>query len=137
MQKSKSIICVLAVTTIFTAGCRKTTENKVTESVMGRFKVDIRSQEFNNSGIHNVDVCLADSSQLAFPTDKDQCVMHGYDISGLSVKWQSDRDVDISFDCGRITTFSNYASVPVKGESPAEFHVHLRDKCEMSPTASQ
>ena len=132
-----SIVCILVLLTLFSTGCRSTTENQVTEFNKGNFKIEVRSQEFNGSGTHNIDVCVVQSSSHAFPADKEQCLMHGYDIDDLSVEWQSDRDVNISFNCGRISSFRNYASVPVQGSSPVEFHAQLVDKCDTSKAASQ
>src|SRR6202140_23716 len=60
----------------------------VTEARNGPFKVLVRSLEFHHSGSINVDVCVTDSSSIAFPkSEKVQCFLHGYDLSGLSVKW--------------------------------------------------
>jgi len=70
------------------------------ETRNGPFKVLIRSQEFHHSGTINVDVCVTDSSSLAFPKSKQQCFLHGFDFSGLSVKWLSQRNIEIAFDCG-------------------------------------
>ena len=93
-------------------------------------KVLVRSQEFHHSGIINVDICVTDSSNLAFPkNEKPQCFLHGYDFSGLSVKWLSQRNIEIAFDCGRVTTFTNSAFVYPNGPVPVEFHAILLDGC--------
>jgi hypothetical protein len=100
----------------------------ITEAKNGPFKVLVRSQEFHHSGSINVDVCVSDSSDPMFPKhEKQQCFLHGYDFSGLSVKWLSQRDIEIVFDCGRVTTFTNSAFVYPKGPVPVEFHATLRD----------
>jgi hypothetical protein len=103
---------------------------KVTEARNGPFKVLVRSQEFHHSGTFNVDVCVTDSSNLTFPkNEKLQCFLHGYDFSGLSVKWLSQQNIEIAFDCGRVTTFTNSAFVYPNGPVPFEFHAILRDGC--------
>jgi amino acid transporter len=102
----------------------------VTEVRNGPFKVLVRSQEFHHSGSVNVDICVTDSSNLAFPrNEKVQCFLHGYDFSGLSVKWLSQQNVEIAFDCGRVTTFTNSAFVYPNGPVPVEFYAVLRDGC--------
>jgi hypothetical protein len=102
----------------------------VTETKNGPFKVLVRSQEFHHSGMIDVDVCVTDSSELTFPKhEKQQCFLHGFDFSGLSVKWLAQRDIEIIFDCGRVTTFTNSAFVYPNGPVPVEFHAALRDGC--------
>jgi hypothetical protein len=101
----------------------------VTEARNGPFKVLVRSQEFHHSGSINVDVCVADSSSLGFPNSKLQCFLHGYDFSGLSVKWLSQQNIEIAFNCGRVTTFTNSALVYPNGPVPVGFHATLRDGC--------
>ena len=101
----------------------------VTEARNDRFKVLVRSQEFHHSGLINVDVCVTDSSSPAFPKSKLQCFLHGYDFSGLSVKWLSQQNIEIAFNCGRVTTFTNSAFVYPRGPVPVEFHAILRDGC--------
>jgi hypothetical protein len=102
----------------------------LTEARNGPFKVLIRSQEFHHSGSINVDICVTDSSNLAFPkNEKLQCFLHGYDFSGLSVKWLSQQNIEIAFDSGRVTTFTNSAIVYPNGPVPVEFHATLCDGC--------
>jgi hypothetical protein len=102
----------------------------VTEAENGPFKVLIRSQEFHHSGTINVDVCVTESSSRKFPNNERlQCFLNGYDFSGLSVKWLSQRDIEIAFDCGRVTSFRNSAFVYPNGPIPVEFHATLRDEC--------
>jgi hypothetical protein len=124
------ILCFLSLVVL---SCGKPTEENLTEVKNGAFKVDVRSQEFHHSGIHNVDICVADAGSSQFPTDKGQCFLHGFDFSGLAVKWVSDRNVEISFACGRVSKFSNFA-VMSKGQSlPVEFHASLNDECNTTP----
>lgn len=120
---------------VFMLFARGKPNETVTEAKNGPFKVLVRSQEFHHSGTINVDVCVTDSSDPTFPNhEKQRCFLHGYDFSGLSVKWLSRRDIEIAFDCGRVTTFANSALVYPNGPVPAEFHAILRDRmCEASP----
>jgi hypothetical protein len=102
----------------------------VTEVRNGPFKALVRSQEFHHSETINVHICVTDSSNPAFPkSKKPQCFLHGYDFSGLSVKWLSQHNIEIAFDCGRVTTFTNSAFVYPNGPVPVEFHAILRDGC--------
>jgi len=101
----------------------------MTEFRNGDFKIEIRSQEFNNSGIHNVDICIMPSSSLSFPTESSQCFLHGFDFSNLSVRWISARNVEVSFGCGRISRFTNFAIVTKEQSLPVEFHATLNDAC--------
>jgi hypothetical protein len=102
----------------------------VTELKNGAFKIDIRTQEFHDSGSLNIDVCVADVSSREFPKKKIQCFLHGYDFSGFSVKWLSKQEIEISFDCGRVTAFSNYAVVSPDNSLPVQFHASLLDGCK-------
>jgi hypothetical protein len=109
-------------------GRGKPTET-ISETTNGPFKVLVRSQEFHHSGIINIDVCVADSSDQEFPkNEKGQCFLHGFDFSELSVKWLSGRDVEVAFDSGRVTTFTNSAFVYPNGPVPVEFHTTLRNR---------
>jgi hypothetical protein len=108
---------------------RGKSNEKITEIRNGSFKVLVRSQEFHHSGTINVDVCVANGSSLLFPESKLQCFLHGYDFSGLSIKWLSQQNIEIAFDCGRVTTFTNSALVYPNGPVPVEFHATLRDGC--------
>ena len=101
----------------------------MTEVENGPFKVLIRSQEFHHSAIRNIDICVAQTSARKFPKDKSQCFLHGFDFSGLSVKWESEREIEISFACGRVTHFTNDAFVYPNGPIPVEFHATLNDGC--------
>jgi len=116
-----SLLVVLAVTS-----CARTKES-VGQVRNGAFQVDIRSQEFNDSGVINTDLCVADVSNLEFPKGNLQCFFHGYDVVGLKVRWLSQHEIEVSFNCGRVTAFSNYAAVLQKELGPVEFHAVLRD----------
>ncbi len=113
--------------------CGKPTEESLTEVKNGTYKVDGRSQEFHRSGIRNVDICVADVGSSQFPTDKAQCFLHGFDFSGLTVKWLSERNVEISFSCGRVSKFSNFAVMSKGRPLPVEFHATLVDECNAAP----
>jgi hypothetical protein len=114
---------------VFFVGCKGKPEESIVEVKNGDFKVDIRTQEFHHSGIRNVDVCIAESAHREFPKNKSQCVFHGYDFNKLSVKWQSQRVIEISFDCGRVDMFRNSAFVYPGGPVPEEFYITLSDTC--------
>lgn len=126
-----SIGAVLSVLLLaFMLFARGTATESITELKNGPFKVLVRSQEFHRSGTINVDVCVTESSKSAFPkNEKQQCFLHGYDFSGLAVKWLSQQNIEIAFDCGRVTTFTNSAVVYPKGPVPIEFHATLREGC--------
>jgi len=115
---------------IAVGACRRVTEDTVTKIVNGPFAVEVRSEEFYNSGIHNIDVCVAASSARDFPKNEIECLMRGYDFSGLSIVWKSDREIEISFDCGRVSKFANYATVSRKDSLPVEFHARLIETCK-------
>jgi hypothetical protein len=102
-------------------------EESITKVANGRFKVLIRSQGFHHSAIRNVDVCVVETSDRRFPKDKAQCFLHGFDFSGLTVKWRSPNEIEVSFRTGRVTRFTNYASVSTDGSLPVEFHTTLCD----------
>lgn len=124
------LICVICSVLSVSVSCAPTKQT-VTEVKNGAFKVLVRSREFHHSSIDNVDVCVTDASSTKFPTDtKLQCLLSGYDFSGLSVKWQSDREIEVSFRCGRVSSFSNDATVLHKGAPPVEFHAILREDCD-------
>src|ERR1700676_3310155 len=127
-----ALSCLLLAFMLFARGKPNET---VTEVKNDSFKVLVRSQEFHHSGTVNVDVCVADSSNPAFPkNEKLQCFLHGYDFNGLTVKWLSPQYIEIAFDCGRVTTFTNSALVYPNGPVPVEFRASLRDgMCEASP----
>src|SRR6266851_8660589 len=102
----KSIIYIVFLLTLALTAWSKPTEEKITEFKNTRYKVDVRSREFHDSGIRNVDVCVTDVNNQMFPQDKGQCFLRGFDFSGLSVSWRSEHAIEISFDCGRVTSFT-------------------------------
>jgi hypothetical protein len=120
----------------FFGSCKRITENTVSQVRNGDYEVLIRSQEFNDSRIRNVDICVTEGSGYQFPKDKRQCFLHGFDFNNLSVKWQSQRAIEVSFECGRVDQFRNSAFVYPKGPVPAEFYVTLRDSCDATNTHS-
>jgi hypothetical protein len=119
------ISCYVAIV-LGLASCTSKKES-VDEIRNGAFKIDIRSQEFNNSGVINIDICVAETSALEFPKGNLQCLLHGYDFDGLKAKWISPREIEISIDCGEVSVFSNYATVLKTEMDPVEFHAVLRD----------
>ena len=125
----KELLACCLILMFSLGGCRTTADSKVTEVRNGPFKALIRSTEFNKSGIHNVDICVAYFSSHEFPTNKIECVLHGYDFSGLTVNWKSSREIEISFDCGRVSQFTNYAVLASKDSTPVEIHARLIEKC--------
>jgi hypothetical protein len=103
-------------------------EERVVELPNGPFKILVRSQEFGHSGIRNIDICVAEASSRSFPKNQMQCFFHGFDFSGLSVAWQSQRDIEVSFRSGYLTQFDNTALVLPTGTSvPESFHTRVRD----------
>jgi hypothetical protein len=132
----KSLVSAVSLFALVMTSCAKPTAQNMTEVKNGSFKVDIRSQEFHNSGIRNVDICVADAASPGFPADRGQCFLHGFDFSGLRVKWLSERNVEISFSCGRVSKFTNFAIVS-KGQSQhVEFHATLNDECNATPSSA-
>lgn len=127
-------IFILVVFSLGVLSCGRPTEESLTEVKSGTYKIDIRSQEFHHSGIRNVDICVADVASNRFPADKAQCFLHGFDFSGLTVKWLSERNVEISFSCGRVSTFSNFAVMSKDRSLPVEFHATLADECNAAPS---
>jgi hypothetical protein len=114
--------------TILLQGCVGRTDESITETKNGAFKIEVRSQEVHNSGLRNIDACVADASSQGFSTGKARCFLHGYDFSGLSIKWQSPQEIDVAYDCGTVSLFRNYAIVP-NDLHPTEFHVTLHENC--------
>ena len=117
--------CCLVIALALVSCTRK--EESVAEMKNGAFKIDVRSQEFNNSGVINMDVCVASASDSEFPKGNLQCFLNGYDFVGLKARWVSQHEIEVSFNCGRVSAFNNYAVVSVKGALPVEFHAVLRD----------
>jgi hypothetical protein len=119
-------------TVIFMQSCRKVTEQHVSEVQNGLFKVMVRSQEFNNLGSQDIDICVANASSKDFPDNKIQCFLNGYDFDGLSVRWIEPRVIEVSFSSGRVSHFRNSASVYPSGNIPVEFHALLCDGCVLA-----
>lgn len=123
------LICSLCCLLVLLQSCKRSVKESVSESKNGDYKVVVRSQEFNDSGIRNLDFCVAEAASQQFPQSKSQCFLHGFDFNGLSVKWMSQHVIDISFDCGRVDQFRNSAFVYPKGPVPEAFYVVLHDSC--------
>jgi len=127
-MRTGTAIPVILLGAMLLVSCGKPDES-ITEVANGRFKLLIRSQEFNDSDIRNVDVCVAESSDRRFPKDRAQCFLHGFDFSGLSVKWRSQNEIEVRFRSGTVTRFTNHAAVTPQDSVPVEFHTTLCDGC--------
>lgn len=123
-------IFVLCSMVLVLQGCRKITEQSVSEVKNGPFKVMIRSQEFNGSGSKNIDICVSNTSSRVFPDKKAQCFMNGYDFDGLAIRWLGPQVIQVSFRSGRVSQFTNSAFVYPSGPVPEEFHIVLCDGCD-------
>jgi hypothetical protein len=132
----KLTLCAVCCLTVLLGSCKGRLEEHVTEVVNGSYKVLIRSQEYYHSATVNIDVCVAEVSSHTFPTDHGQCFFHGFDFDGLSVKWKSDREIEVSLESGWVSQFRNYAFVYPRGSAPVEFHTILCDGCR-TPRSSQ
>jgi len=130
MYPPMRLICLVCSMVFLLQGCRRITEQSVSEVKNGNFKVMIRSQEFNNSGSKNIDICVANTSTDAFPDKRAQCFFNGYDFDGLAVRWQGPQVIQVSFRSGRVSRFTNSAFVYAGGPIPEEFHILLCDGCE-------
>ena len=124
------MICSAFCLMLILASCLGKPEEHVTEVKNSAFKILVRSQEFHHSGTVIVDVCVAEASDSEFPEKRIQCLLRGDDFSGLSVKWLSQREIEISFACGTVSSFRHYAVVSPSGSLPQEFHAILNDRCE-------
>lgn len=127
MQKLLVFLTCCSLTLL--QSCTRVTEQSVSETTNGAFKVVVRTQEISHSGTRNVDVCVANASSAGFPDKKVQCFLSGYDFDGLSVKWHGPRVIEVSFSSGRVARFSNSAFVYPGGPVPEEFHTLLCDGC--------
>jgi hypothetical protein len=125
----KLLIFVTCCSLILLQSCKRVTEQTLSETPDGAFKVVVRTQEISHSGTRNVDVCVANTSSPGFPDKKVQCFLSGYDFDGLSVKWQGPRVIEVSFSSGRVSRFTNSAFVYPSGPVPQEFHTLLCDGC--------
>ena len=125
-----AVLCSLLLA--FMLFARGRPDEAVTVIQNGPFKALVRSQEFHRSGTINTDVCVAETSSREFPkANGSQCFLHGFDFSDLKVKWLSAQAIEISFRCGRVSTFRNSAFVYPGGPIPTEFRATLRDECPM------
>jgi hypothetical protein len=115
---------------ILLQSCKRVAEESVSEVKNGPFKVVVRTQEISHSGSRNVDVCVANASSSGFPDKKVQCFLSGYDFDGLSVKWEGQQVIEVSFRSGRVSHFTNSAFVYPGGPVPEEFHTLLCDGCD-------
>lgn len=131
------MICAVGCLIIVMGACRGTPEENVTKVNNGPFKILVRSQEFHHSAIRNIDICIAETASRNFPKNKLQCFLRGFDFSGLSANWQGQREIEVSFRCGRVTYFTNTAFVYTQGPVPVESHVALRDGCGTGPNGAQ
>jgi hypothetical protein len=131
----KLMIWAVCCLMIALASCRPT-EESVSAVENGPFKVLVRSQEFHHSGTRNVNICVAQTSSRKFPTVKRQCFLRGFDFSELVVKWRGSHEIEVSFQCGRVTYFTNDAFVYPKGPVPEEFHATLRENCDYRGSAT-
>lgn len=125
----KLLIYVFCSLLVLSQSCKRSVKESLCEAKNGDYKVVVRSQEFDNSGIRNLDFCVAEVASQQFPENKRQCFLHGFDFNGVSVKWISQRAIEISFDCGRVDEFRNSAFVYPKGSVPEEFYIVLHDSC--------
>lgn len=123
-------ICFIGLSLL---SCMGAHEDKVIEIKNGAFKVLVRGQVFKQLGNVNIDVCVTNVSDTRFPSKGNQCFLNGYDFDGLAVKWTSERDIAISFKDGRVSHFTNYASVYPRGDVPVQFHAVLYEGGGLGP----
>jgi hypothetical protein len=120
-------ILTICPVVLFLGSCGRPDE-RITAEENGPFKILVRSREFHKSGTQNIDICVAETSSTEFPNTR-QCFLRGYDFDNLSVKWRGQRQIEVSFGCGRVTNFTSEALVYPKGPVPEEFHATLREEC--------
>jgi hypothetical protein len=114
---------------ILQCGCRGAPEEHRAYIVRGDLQIGVRTQEWEHSGIVNVQACLMPRGSKVYPKDgSQQCFFAGYDLTQLGVRWNRDDDVTISMACGQVTEFENWALVDVRGRSD-RIHVNLTDRC--------
>jgi hypothetical protein len=123
-------MCIICCLMVVLSSCRGKPDETVTEVKNGPFKVVVRSQEFHHSGSRNIDICIANTSSHDFPDKEAQCFLNGYDFDGLTVKWQAPRVIEVSFQSGRVSHFTNSAVAYPGGPVPEEFHILLCDGCD-------
>lgn len=117
------------------SSCGSKPQEAIAEYKGDIFKIEARTQEYHNSGIKNVELCAMPISFVDFPKDEGQCILKGYDFSDLFVKWKAPQEVEISFKCGRVSSFKNFALVPGRGGQPVQVHATLIDKCGRADSA--
>jgi hypothetical protein len=122
----KLTICAVSCLVIALAPCGPT-EESVSAVENGPFKILVRSREFHHSGTRIVDICVAQTLSRNFPKAQLQCFFRGFDFDGLAVKWRGSHEIEVSFQCGRVTYFTNNALVYPNGPVPEEFHATLRE----------
>jgi hypothetical protein len=125
-MRTLTILTVSSVVLLLGAWGRP--DEKITAVGNGPFKILVRSREFHKSGTLIMDICVAEASSRDFPKRR-QCFLSGYDFDNLSVKWRGQREIEISFGCGRVTNFTNNALVYPNGPVPEGFHATLRENC--------
>ena len=126
--KRKWTACGAGCLVLLFGSCWGRPEEHITRIENGPFTILIRSQEFHHSASLNMDVCVTQTPSRKFPS-RESCFLRGYDFNGLSAKWRSNRVIEISFGCGRVTYFKNDALVYPSGPVPEEFHAILREDC--------
>lgn len=133
MQKN-ALLPSLGLTMMLFA-CAAKPQETMTEHKGESLKIGIRTQEFHNSGIKNIDICAMPLSAKFFPKDEGRCFLKGYDFSDLSVEWKSPQQIDISFRCGRVSSFKNFAIVPYRNDQSIQVHATLTDNCDHAKTS--
>lgn len=124
----KILIGIFGVSAFVLTACAKPVD-RIVEIPNGEFKIDIRYREYMKSGTINVDVCVADRGSTEFPTDGEQCFFHGFDFNKVSAEWASDSNIVITFDCGYLTVYQNFAAIRKGRETPDGFNAKLIDTC--------
>jgi hypothetical protein len=122
------LIGMLGLSVLALTACAKP-EDRIVEVPNGKFKIDIRYREYMKSGTVNVDICVADRGSAEFPTDREQCFLHGFDFKKISAEWVSDSNVMITFECGYLTVYQNSASIREGREISDDFNAKLIDTC--------
>jgi hypothetical protein len=115
---------------ILLTSCDGKPREEFVEYANGPLKIIARFQEFHASGIKDAKICLAETSSKSFPENEGQCFLSGYDFFKLSVKWRSKQSVEISFACGTVSSFKNYAILIPAASNPLQVHAILLDHCE-------
>jgi len=110
------------------SGCGLSGKETVSTIDNGNYKISVISTESNNSGTINIDICVSFARDKKNPIHGEaaQCFFHGFDLSGLVVRWTSGDRIDVSFKNGYVSAFRNYAVIP-NGLNPVEFRVFLHE----------